>query len=313
MAYSLLEPQAAEQMDRCVEAHDQWRAAQASLSVLASDMKWVTCPDGDHLHRVSAKTGEMLGDLGLKTAALTAIHDRHADRQREARRSSEDAVARLAEVARDNVAMGTARVPNIVIRIIEVLWSQGLMDFYRVIGTHALYAYEAAARVTFDAPTMATNDVDLLWDVQKRVKFFELMRKADLSMIDVLKMADPTFERNEENKESAINDTTFSVDFLRRPKPEPEPDAFPISGKEGDVFPVKAPRAELFLQASVFEQAVVGLDGRITCMRTINPKTFVDFKMWMSDQPDREFRKRRRDAAQAGAVQQLIDEGRLQA
>lgn len=311
MAYTPFEPQAAEQMDRCVAAHAQWQAAHAGLSILASDMRWVTCADGVHLHRVNVATGEMLGDLGLKTEALTTIHDDHAGRQQGARLSNEEAVTRLAEVARHNVALGTARVPNIVVSIIDVLWSQGLMDFYRVIGTHALYAYEAAARVTFDAPTMATNDVDLLWDVQRRVKFLELMRKSGLSMVEVLQMADPTFERDEENKESAINDTAFSVDFLRRPKPEPEPDAFPISGKDGDVFPVKAPRADLFLQARVFEQAIVGLDGRITCMRTINPRTFVEFKRWMSDQPARNFAKRRRDVAQADAVQQLIDEGRL--
>ena len=126
------------------------------------------------------------------------------------------------------------------------------------------------------------------------------------------RLADPTFQRDENHIESAINDSAFSVDFLRRQEPVPDPDAFPISGKDGDVFPVKARRAQLFLNARMFEQPIVGLDGRITCMRTINPETFVEFKRWMSEQPDREFLKKGRDRRQAEAVQQLIDEGRLQ-
>ncbi|MEZ2299444.1 GSU2403 family nucleotidyltransferase fold protein [Variovorax sp. RCC_210] len=54
------------------------------------------------------------------------------------------------------------------------------------------------------------------------------------------------------------------------------------------------------------------MDGRISCMPTINPQTFVEFKRWMSEQPDREFLKRGRDRRQAEVVQQLTDEGRFQ-
>lgn len=108
------------------------------------------------------------------------------------------------------------------------------------------------------------------------------------------------------------HDSAFSVDFLRRQQPEPEPDSFPISGKDGDVFPVKANRAELFMSSRVFEQPIVSLNGRMTFMRTISPQTFVAFKRWMSQQPDREFLKKGRDRRQADAVQQLIDDGRLE-
>ena len=274
-------------------------------------MVWVDRSDGSHLQRVDDQTGEVLVDLGVRSDRLTKVHADYSSQQEDARQLDASTEKALVLAQRGNVASGVARVPDVVISILEVLWGRNLMDFYRVIGTHALYAYESAANVRFDPPTMATNDVDLLWDVQKRVKFLELMERENLSMIDVLRMADPTFRRDEENKESAINDVSFSVDFLRRDTPEPDPDAFPISGKEGDVFPVKAQRAQLFLNARVFEQPIVGLDGRMTIMRTINPQTFVEFKRWMSERPSRDFIKRGRDRRQAEAVQQLIDEGRL--
>ena len=38
-----------------------------------------------------------------------------------------------------------------------------------VIGTNALYAYEAVGGVFFDAPIMATEDMDILCDTQSNV------------------------------------------------------------------------------------------------------------------------------------------------
>ena len=42
-------------------------------------------------------------------------------------------------------------------------------------------------------------------------------------------------------------------------------------------------------------------------MHTVHPTTFVAFKRWMANQPDREAHKRRRDVLQADAVQVLRD------
>lgn len=299
-------------MAHSVAAFKERHAARMRLRKFRHVMVWTEHPDGTHLHRVDAGTGALIADLGLESDHLVDLQRRHSDYHLQALQRDADCNKQIDRIQRENVRQGTARVPNIVVNILEVLWRQNLMDFYRVIGTHALYAYESAAGVTFDPPTMATNDVDLLWDVQKRVKFLQLMKRTNLSMIDVLRMADPTFQRNENNKESAINDSAFSVDFLRRQQPEPEPDSFPISGKDGDVFPVKANRAELFMSSRVFEQPIVSLNGRMTFMRTISPQTFVAFKRWMSQQPDREFLKKGRDRRQADAVQQLIDDGRLE-
>jgi hypothetical protein len=53
---------------------------------------------------------------------------------------------------------------------------------------------------------------------------------------------------------------------------------------------------------------IVDRNGRMAMMRTIQPTVFVEFKRWMSTLPDREPIKRQRDAAQAVAVQLLLDE-----
>ena len=132
-----------------------------------------------------------------------------------------------------------------------------------------------------------------------------------LSIVQLLQLVDPTFERDEEQKESAINATGFAVDFLRRLEPDGGP-AFPISDVEGDVYPVQAENAQHFLSSPNFEQVVIGIDGSMARMRTVDPQVFVDFKTWMCDLQGRDFIKRGRDRRQADAVQKLLDEGRLQ-
>ena len=127
----------------------------------------------------------------------------------------------------------------------------------------------------------------------------------------MLREADPTFDRNEEQRESAMNSQGFSIDFLRREEAEKFTEAFSISGSEGDINPVQAKRSNKFLGSPSYEQVVIAVDGSMTMIRTIDPRTFMEFKEWMFNQKDREPRKRNRDKLQSSAVKQLLAEGRL--
>lgn len=130
-------------------------------------------------------------------------------------------------------------------------------------------------------------------------------------MVEVLREADPTFDRNEEQRESAMNSQGSSIDFLRREEEEKFTEAFSISGTEGDIYPVQAKRSSKFLGSPSFDQVVIAVDGSMTMIRTIDPRTFMEFKEWMSNQKDREPLKRNRDKLQSSAVKQLLAEGRL--
>ena len=72
-----------------------------------------------------------------------------------------------------------------------------------------------------------------------------------------------------------------------------------------------AERAQEFLNSPHFEQVIVGLNGRTSVLRTIDPKTFVEFKHWMSSLPTRDPLKRHRDQRQALAVEELLSLGKL--
>lgn len=181
-------------------------------------------------------------------------------------------------------------MPSVVVVLLQTLDDFGLGRHFAVVGTHALYAYEAAAGVRIVPGALATQDVDLLWDARHRVQFVIDIERLDTSMLRVLQRVDPTFRRKELHNETAINDRGFEVDFLRR---------VPV---DGDPHP-DAPR---------FEHVVVSAAGKMALMRTVAPTTFVAFKRWMAESAaHRPQPKRRRDLRQADIVQTLLDEGLL--
>ena len=218
----------------------------------------------------------------------------------------------LREAERLNKALRVGRVPNLVVDILNELELAQLGAYFTVVGTHALYAYEAAAFVRIDAGALATQDVDLLWDARKRVQFASTMSKLDTSLLKVLKRADPSFQRMDGQIESAINDKGFMVDFLRRMVAQGDPHPYRFTEDEDDLWPVQARRAEHFLNAPRFEQVIFSTTGRMALMRTVAPAVFVAFKRWMAELDNRPAGKRRRDLLQADIVQQLLDEKVLQ-
>lgn len=235
----------------------------------------------------------------------------------EGKRRTEDRLKSLRESLREaerlNKALRVGRVPNLVVDVLNELELAGLGAYFTVVGTHALYAYEAAASVRFEAGALATQDVDLLWDARKRVQFASTMAKLDTSLLNLLKRADSSFQRIEGQIESAVNDKGFMVDFLRRMAAEGDPHPFRFTEDEGDLWPVQAQRAEDFLNAPRYERVVFSTTGRMALMRTVAPAVFVAFKRWMAGLDNRPAGKRRRDLRQADVVQQLLDERVLEA
>jgi hypothetical protein len=251
---------------------------------------------------------QRLGRRDPKTeTSLKAFMD--GKRGSEARKKSLDQA--LAEAQRLNKALKVGRVPNVVVAVLNELEMAGLGAHFTVVGTHALYAYEAAASVRIQADALATQDVDLLRDARKRVQFVGAMEKLDSSILQVLQRADPSFQRMPLQLESAVNDKGFMIDFLRRMATEDDPHPYRFSEDEDDLWPVQAPRAQALLEKPPIEQTIVSVTGRMALMRTVAPEVFVDIKRWLSRQASRPIGKRRRDRRQADIVQQLLDEGLL--
>lgn len=293
-----------------IDAANLWAEylnARVAAQPYAGGMYWKK--EGVYEYLVKTLAGNKQQRLGPRSTETEHIFASfHARKEAtEARLSS--LAAALDEAQRQNKAVRAGRTPDVVVKLLNALREAGLEKHFRVVGTHALYAYETFAGVRIVPGALATQDVDLLWDASRRVEFLVDLQRDAGSVLAVLQRVDPSFQRRDDalKNESAINDKGFEVEFLRRENEAGDIHPFRFSGNEGDLWPVQARRAAVLAQSPLFSQAVISATGKMATMNTIDPGTFVEFKRWMASLDDREAIKRRRDALQADIVQEMLE------
>lgn len=310
MDYIPLSDNAARQVIDSSTIFEEFTRVQGLVKPYAGGMYWKQ--QSGHTYLVKTATNNRQKILGVRGPESEQIYLEFSSRKRELEKRLASLREQLKDAERLNKALKAGRVPNTVVSVLQSIEAAGLGSHFTVVGTHALYAYEAAAGVRIVQGALATQDVDLLWDARKRVQFMTEMEKLDASVLRVLQRADATFERKEGQNETAINAKGFEVDFLRRQPVDDDPHPFRFSTDEDDLWPVQAIRASVLTSAPRFEHLVISATGRMTIMRTVSPHTFVKFKQWMATKAaHREPAKRRRDLLQAGIVQSLLDSGLL--
>lgn len=287
-----------------------YEEALAEAAQVRGGMYWhkgpPSAPDQSYLVRTSSTGGEK--SLGPRSAETEQIYAAFLDRKNAAGTRLAGLKEAVAKHKRMNRALRVGRVEPIIVDILNRLAASRIGEHFRVVGTHALYAYEAAAGIRFDAGALATRDIDLLWDVRKRVAFSTALRRIDSSMLGVLRKVDPTFRIRDSQKYTAVNKDGFEVDIIRRERSEDDPHPLRLSDDEDDFWVAQAPRAHELLDSPAFSAVIVASNGDMARMNTLAPSNFVRFKQWMSNLPDREAGKRRRDALQAAAVEQVVRE-----
>jgi hypothetical protein len=283
--------------------------AQQEAAQVRGGMYWhagpPSSPESKYLVRTTPAGAET--SLGPRTPENEAIFERFTRRKRESAERVSGLKAALEQHQRLNRALRVGRVDPLVVALLGRLASTQLSPHFRVVGTHALYAYEAAAGVRLDSDTLATRDIDLLWDTRKRILFSTQLAKVDSSMLGVLKKVDSTFRIRQSQKYTAVNKDGFEVDIIRRERAGDYPHPIKLSDEDEDFWVVQARRANVLLDSPGFSAVIVATNGTMARMNTVHPATFVAFKRWMTNQTGREALKRRRDALQADAVQTLLD------
>ena len=269
-------------------------------------MVWKTVDAKEYLIRTSPTGGQK--GLGRRSPETEAMYQSFTEKKQSVEERLEGIKTAVAKHERLNRALRVGRMPNIAVAILGRLANAGLDAYFRVVGTHALYAYEAAAGVRFASEITATRDIDLLWDTRKRVTFAQKLAQDSPSMLAALQKVDKSFEIIEDQKFTAINKDGFEVDILRRIATEADPHPIRLSDAEDDFWVVQAKRADELMNAPEFSEIVVAENGTMARLTTIHPATFASFKRWMSQEPDRDPLKRRRDAMQAEAVEWVLQE-----
>ena len=215
---------------------------------------------------------------------------------------------RLKEQARFCRAARVARVPRVVCTVLRLLEQKKLLgSTLQVIGTNALYAYEAQAGVIFRSALMATQDADMLWDVRSRLKLGTAARLEPGGLLAILQQADRSFELIRKRRFRAVTRSGYMVDLL---KPEPRPAHLQEGRRLGDdgedLVAAEIRNLQWLASSPKLTQHVIGDDGYPALMVAPDPRAFALHKLWLGRQADRESIKRRRDQEQAQAVCRLV-------
>ncbi|WP_404302897.1 GSU2403 family nucleotidyltransferase fold protein [Alicycliphilus denitrificans] len=305
-----INPTAARQYIDAVATFEAWEEARQEAAQVRGGMYWhagpPAAPHARYLVRTTPAGAET--SLGPQTPETQVMYDRFMQRKQESTERMAGLKAALDQHRRLNRALRVGRVEPLVVNLLVRLADTQLSPHFRVVGTHALYAYEAAAGVRLDAGALATRDIDLLWDTRKRIQFATQLARVDSSMLGVLKKVDNTFRIRQSQKYTAVNKDGFEVDIIRHERVDDDPHPIKLSDDDDDFWVAQARRANVLLDAPEFSTVIVATNGTMARMNTVAPATFVAFKRWLAGQRDRDALKRRRDELQAAVVQRLVDE-----
>jgi hypothetical protein len=213
--------------------------------------------------------------------------------------------ANLEKQARLNVAVGLARLPLISARIIRAFERAGIgSERVKIVGTHAMYAYESMAGGVFDAGLVATQDIDFLLDPRAPLRFVASEDLKEETLLGILQSADRSFEKTRQTFR-AQNRDGFLVDIIQPERNPPWRKEVFEAGK-GDLQPSPITGLVWLENAPAIAQPVIDAKGFPVTMNVPDPRAYAIHKFWLSKQPMRGPAKARRDEAQAFAVAALV-------
>ena len=194
-----------------------WREAKARAQSYRGSLVWHEMKGDEYLVRSyydasGNRRQKSEGKRGPETEKLKADWERARAEATDRLKSMRDAVTRQAAI---NRAVGLARVPLVGARIIRAIDEAGLLgNGIRIVGTNAIYAYEAAAGVMVDPGITTTQDIDLLMDARMHLRIAASETIPEPTLIALLKQVDKSFERTDQNFR-ASNKDGYLVDLIR--------------------------------------------------------------------------------------------------
>lgn len=286
------------------QLYENYRAALRHAAAHTYGMRWKTVRGVEYLFRDSDArgNGKSLGPRSAETEAILAsfLQGREAANERLAGiRAALDGQARL------NKALRLSRVPRVIARILRELDAAGLYKSFTVLGTQALFGYEAAGGVQFLTELLASGDIDLLYD--HRHKMTLVSGKLDgQGLLGLLKRADRSFECIRKRGFRAANAGQFMVDLIVPPRGMQVSDT--VSFADDDLVAAEEPGLQWLLNAPKLDTVAIDETGWPTPLRVPDPRAFALHKAWLANRPDRDAIKKPRDLAQARAVAALVRE-----
>jgi hypothetical protein len=302
MRFSELENDQRRQLIDAQQLFSVWReAAKEFRHSYQGSMHWRRKSGTDYLYRIYPDHETSLGRRSPETEQVKSSYTEQRTSLKQRVTKTRNRIEKMAVV---NRAYRLGRMPLAAAKVLRELDEAGVLGRSAfVVGTHALFAYECMAGIVFDGALTATTDLDLLWDVRKRLTLAVVDGEPD-SVLGILRRADKSYV-SKSAPFRASNDAGFMVDFIR-PERANESYASDPSLTAADTMAAQSIAGlQWLVNAPKIEQIIIAEDGRPLWVSSIDPRVFALHKYWVSKQTNREATKRTRDAQQAIAVAAL--------
>lgn len=300
-----LSPNQAKAFVDAQQAYQACQDTQEKMKPYKGGMHWKTINGQQYLYRTLDGKGTARS-LGPRSEETQALHMQFQQRRTELEQRLTTQQQRLDEQRRMARALRVGWAPRVLGEVCRALCEHDLMGKnVLIIGTNALYAYEALAGVRLQGDVTATQDMDVLFKHQSRLTAVARDIGPE-GLMGVLKRVDRTFEISHTQAFRAINADGYMVDLIRQ-TPKPAWKTEPHNLGEHDAFvATDIANMDWMLSSPSIRQFVLADNGLPFEMVVPDPRAFMLFKGWLSRQPERESVKRTRDAAQARVVAQLL-------
>jgi len=299
-----------ESRQRLIDVQQRGEALRATKAELrrrfAGSMAWKTRSERDYLYR---RKGGVDKALGPRSPETEAVYEAFVQGKAAAGEREKGLRHRLSGMARVNKAMGLGRVPTLVARILRRLDDAGVLgEQVCVVGTNAIFAFEAHAGIRFDSDLLATGDIDVALDARRNLAL--AAKSMPDGLLGLLRKIDPTFGAIA-GSFRAINASGLMVDLIT---PEPRHRMTTASRQKrrlgavarDDVEAAEVPRLEMIVDAPRFAATTVGEDGLPVWLAVTDPRWWAAHKLWLASEPTREPIKRQRDQTQGEAVEAML-------
>ena len=270
-------------------------------------MVWQKHKDGyELLAKVSLDTGkrEYLGRRDEKNEKVKEDFKASKVKMKEKLASLKNKVIKSAKL---NKLEGIARAPKELVDIFLKINELGLDDKLIVIGTNALYAYEAKCGLVIEQEHLATRDIDLLNRKEKGISFIFKELMLSRNAIDFLHTIDKSFQKSDEVAYRFVNDDGVWVELINPVSKSVRQESYK-DNLFSDVIPLAMDGMQWLENSRLFKEMIVAENGKCANITTVHPLEFAIYKQWLSQREDRDYQKHLRDQQQSRLITQLMQE-----
>ena len=268
-------------------------------------MYWRKVGDREYLTKKHSSQNKVTS-LGAKSKETIKIYEDFLKHKAMLKEELASLDKKLEKTRKLNKIEFLTRVPSDLVAIYQKINELKLDDKMVLIGTNALYAYEAHCALFVEEEQLATDDIDVLAKSSKELSviFREVLPKGKVTSL--LKLIDKSFEQDKKvpyrfrNKRGVVLEIispTNSQKYTHQKNDE-----------FIDIIELEMRGMQWLENSRIFKSMVIGENGKCAILSTIHPLEFAVYKHWLSLQSDRDIHKKNRDAQQSKLVTELIED-----